>query len=266
MSQAQAAKIGEAPQADAGQGKAKSRLYILTGNKGGVGKSTVAVLLADWMIRHGRGDKLIVGDCELSDLQRTFYKICSKSGLVGEDQARVWSMATDEAFEAFMDDVMGMPGREIIVDTGANMLTLLTDQASFLAENLDDIGADATVIFVAGPGSESTGALKAYVKAVSKLDRPFRTHVVTMAPEEIERDAYDLMKPAGATVRQVMEGLGIETHFLGKLPERFFSEIMRGDCLPPSKLLEKWAGRMAAKRFAAWLRDRLDPVLARIAA
>lgn len=254
------------PQTNAEQKMERNRLYILTGNKGGVGKSTIAVLTADFLIRHGKGDRLIIGDSELNDLQRTFYKIASKSGLIGEDQTRVWSMATDEGFEAFMDDVMAMSGQQVIVDTGANMLGLLTDQASFLAENLDEIGADACVIFVVGPGSESTGALKAYIKAVTKLEKPFRTHVVMMAPEDIPQEAYDLMKPESGTVRQVMEGLGIETHFLGKIPERFFSEIMRGDCLPPSKLLEKWNGKMAAKRFAAWLRDQLDPVLAKIAA
>lgn len=253
-------------QANAEQKKERNSLLILTGNKGGVGKSTIAVLAADYMIRHGMGDKLIVGDCELNDLQRTFYKIAAKSGLVGEERTRVWSMATDEAFESFMDDVAAMSGQQIIVDTGANMLNLLTGQAAFLAENLDEIGADATIVFVVGPGSESTGALKAYIKALSKLERPFRTHAILMAPEELDQEAYDLMKPASDTVRQVMEGLGIETHFLGKIPERFFCEIMRGDCLPPSKLLDKWAGRMAAKRFSAWLRDELDPILAKIAA
>lgn len=254
------------PQENAKKKKERNRLYILTGNKGGVGKSTVAVMTADYIIRHGMGDTLIVGDCELNDLQRTFYKICSKSGLVDESRTRVWSMATDEAFEAFMDDVMAMSGQRVLVDTGANMLNLLTDQAQFLAENLEDIGADATIIFVVGPGSESTGALKAYIKAITGLESPFRTHVIMMAPEELDQADYDLMKPEAATVRQVMEGLGIETHFLGKIPERFFCEVMRGECLPPSKLLEKWQGKMAAKRFSAWLRDELDPILAKIAA
>lgn len=253
------------PQANAVK-KEKTQLFILTGNKGGVGKSTIAVLTADYMIRHGLGDRLIVGDCEMNDLQRTFYKTCSKSGLVDESRSRVWSMATDEAFEAFMDDVATMSGQRVIVDTGANMLAMLTDQASFLSENLDEIDADATIIFVVGPGSESTGALKAYVKAISKLEKPFKTHAVLMAPEELDQSEYDLMKPEASTVRQVMEGLGITLHFLGKIPERFFTEIMRGECLPPSKLLEKWAGKMAAKRFAAWLRDSLDPILAKIAA
>lgn len=254
------------PQANVELKKDRNQIYILTGNKGGVGKSTVAVLLADFEIRHGQGESLIVGDCEMNDLQRTFYKICSKSGLVGEEQTRVWSMATDEAFESFMDDVMAMSGKSVIVDTGANMLSMLTDQSAFLSENLEEIGSDATIVFIVGPGSESTGALKAYIKSISKLDRPFKTHVVLMAPEELDQSEYDLMKPEASTVRQVMEGLGITLHFLGKIPERFFTEIMRGECLPPSKLLEKWAGKMAAKRFAAWLRDSLDPILAKIAA
>lgn len=244
----------------------RNSLIITTGNKGGVGKSTVDTLLADYLIRNGHGDSLVIGDSEMSDLQRTFYSIMRNSGLVDESQAHVWSMADDEKFECFLDDVNGMSGKRIIVDTGANMLNLLTSQAEFLADNISEIHTDATILFIAGPGKESTDALMAYVEAIARLETPFVTHVIMMAGEELAREDYDLMKsPAAADLRKVLEVLKIKVHFLGKIPERFFVEIMRGDRLPPLKLMEKWQGKMASKRLAMYLKDVIDPIFAQIA-
>lgn len=246
--------------------KARNRLIITTGNKGGVGKSTTAVLLADYLLRKGLGEDLVIGDSEMSDLQRTFYSIMTKSGLVDQGQTHVWTMATDENFELFLDDLNGMAGKTVIVDTGANMLNLLTGQAAFLAENLNDIHTDAKILFVVGPGRESTDALMAYIQEIARLDAPFKTHVIMMAGEEIDKADYDLMKnPGAADLRGVLDVLKIKSHYLGKIPERFFVEIMRGDRLPPSRLLEKWQGKMASKRFAAWLRDVVDPIFGQIA-
>lgn len=236
----------------------KNLLLLITGNKGGIGKSYVSILIADYILRHFGREDLIIGDCEASDSQRTFCSCMLESALVLEEQIKIWSMRNDEDFERMMDAISLYNQKKIIVDTGANMLELLTNQIDFLAENMEEINTDVKIIFVIGPAEESTDAAREYLQAIFKYPA-IKSYFVLMSAEDLSQGDYHIIKsPEAQDVRQAIDQLKIPLHFIGKTPERFFMQIMREDRLPPSKLLEKLSGSMAAKRFMRWLTDVPD--------
>lgn len=237
-------------------------VLIITGNKGGVGKSMVSVLLADYMIRNGRANELLCGDAEASDLQRTFAAMMRGSGHVGEDAIRTFDFSSDEGMETFIDDMSDLDDRTAIIDTGANLQAYLTSQAGFLKECREDMKAEVTVIFVASPAEESATALQDFMM---KAGEGFRVRVILTGPEDIEAGDYALFRnPDYKGTLGWMEVMGVKFHFLGKIPERFFELMMRGDRKVPARILESLEGRSMKRRFAGWLSEKVDPVMAEI--
>jgi cellulose biosynthesis protein BcsQ len=56
------------------------RLFALTGDKGGVGKSTLAILLAEWLLHKGKTVQLI--DADPNQTSQTCVDKCSEQGYV----------------------------------------------------------------------------------------------------------------------------------------------------------------------------------------
>lgn len=235
---------------------------IVTGNKGGVGKSLISMLLADYLIRHGLSDGLLCGDAEASDLQRTFARIMRASGLVGEDMIRAFDFMTDEGVETFIDEMGGMDGTAII-DTGANLQAYLTRQAAFLDDCREDMGGDVTIVFVASPAVESADALQEFL--MNAMGRGFRIRVVLTGPEDVAMEDYALFSnPNHDGTRMLLEDGKAKVHFLGMVPERFFQLMMRGERKVPARILEDLEGRAMRRRFLGWLTERVDPVMGEI--
>lgn len=237
-------------------------ITITTGNKGGTGKTTLSVLLADYLCRKGLGESLVACDAEASDLQRSFGSIMAGSGLAPQDRIMPFDFGTDEGFERFVDAVAGSDGKSFIVDTGANLQRHLTGQTDFLAASLGDMNARVSMVFMVSPAVESAEALQEFMTCHNS---DFRTHLVLMGPGDVPREDYALFRnPDYAGTVMALESLDVPMHFLGTLPQRFFSMIMLGDRLPPSRLLEKLGSVAARRRFRMWLETEIDPALGQI--
>lgn len=239
-----------------------TKIRIVTGNKGGVGKSMISMLMADYMIRNGRAGDILCGDAEMSELQRTYGSQMKASGLVPHGMIRSYDFMSDKGMEDFIDDMGDLDGKTAIIDTGANLQGYLMKQAGFLADCRDDMGAELGVVFVVSPSEESAVALQDFVLNAGK---GFRMSVILTGPEDVAMGEYALFKnPEHDGTRMFLEKIGGKIHFLGTVPDRFFQLMMRGERKLPAKLLEDLEGRAIKRRFAGWISERVDPVMAEI--
>lgn len=239
-----------------------SGTFIIAGNKGGVCKSTVSMLMADYVIRRGQAERLLCGDAEMTELQRTFGTQMRKSGLVDPGWIRAYDFMSDAGVEAFVDDVSGLAGYYSIIDTGANLQKHLLGQAGFLADCAGDMNGEITIVFIVSPAEESAAALQDFMLSAGGR---FRIRVVLIGPEDIPAGEYALLKnDLYSGTRMVLEKKGCPIHFIGQIPERFFQLMMRDERKLPARILEDLEGKAMRRRFLGWLNERVDPVMGEI--
>lgn len=237
-------------------------IFTVLGNKGGVGKSFISILLADYIIRHLSIENLIIGDAEMSNLQRTFYTTMTNCGLIDPKAAKIWEMNNARQFDKFLDDCSMEKGKTCIVDTGASMMEILTRQIDAISDTIDEANLGFNLVFVAGPSDDSERAAKSLIVSLKNIQN-IKTHFVLLdASDSMTMDNYAIYKTG---LVKTIERAGMPIHYMGKVPECIFSQIMREDKLPPCKLLERYENqRFARKRVCRWLNDVSDPIMSQI--
>ncbi len=242
--------------------KELNRLFTGTGNKGGVGKSFISIMLADYVIRTFGLERLSIGDAEISDIQRTFYTTMTRCGLIQPDAVKIWEMGNDRQFDRFLDDCSREDGRICVVDTGASMMEILNRQIGSISGILDEVNLEFNVVFVAGSSEDSERAAKSFLLSLAQA-KNVKAHFVLMDPADyMTMENYAIFRTGLA---KAIGKAGIPIHYIGKVPDCVFSQIMGEDRLPPCKLIERYEDqRFARSRICRWLNDVSDPIMRRI--
>jgi len=235
---------------------------IITGNKGGVGKSFVTIMLADYLLRHDK--EFIVGDAEMATGQATTWNVMRK--YVDDNAIKTWKLGTPEGYETLTDDLQrlaqGKKQSTLIIDTGASMMDSLTTNLAFLSEAQADLGVDVGVVFVAGPLPDTQVAAREYLRAQKELEKPLKTVFLLISPTEREQGAYAIAQDK--KIQAAIPELNGTSLFLGPIRQEYFDSIMKEFRLPYAILKNTEEGYGFKKKLHMWLAATFDPIAAAI--
>lgn len=117
---------------------AVKQAWIIAGNKGGVGKSLVAKLLAEWLVKEKREVSIVDGDVRTPDVYQAFHQdhLCKQFDLADWDG---WLALTDEMHSLEGDVVINLPD---------GISAKAVDWFSRFNPMVTDFGFDITALFV----------------------------------------------------------------------------------------------------------------------
>jgi len=136
----------------------KKKLVLVHGDKGGVGKSTLAGLAIDFALTRYGQVAVVEGDEKIDDVSSRFAGVPGVQGFM-VDLAR--PDASEEAVIALFDELesAGLP-EVVVVNTPASASATLDRQAAVLVEAAHDMGYAVAVAWMLGP-DDSSAALSA---------------------------------------------------------------------------------------------------------
>lgn len=134
----------------------RKKLTIVHGDKGGVGKSTLAAAIADAILEQYGRVAIIEGDEKIDDVAARFAEVPGVKGFT-VDLAR--PDASEEAVIGLFDEIEagGLPDH-VVINTPASASATLDKQAGVLIEAAHDLGYEVCVAWLLGP-DESSAAL-----------------------------------------------------------------------------------------------------------
>lgn len=236
-----------------------NELFIVTGNKGGVGKSFLSSLLADYVIRTSPAS-LVVSDSEASGGQSTFWNIMRNDPLVKEDEILHWNLGKESGFEQMANDIEQMKDKKIIVDTGASMLSMLTANTSFIAEIQKALDCNVTVVFVVGSLPDSAVAARQYMKAIHETeDNKIKSHFVMISPTENNPSNFVFYNEDD--IQKAIKKLSMTSHFYGTVRQSFFDLTMKERRLPNQILSDSSMPFGTRTKYSQWVKGYSDGVI-----
>lgn len=144
------------------------RLILVHGDKGGVGKSTLAGLAIDYAITRYGQVAVVEGDEKIDDVSSRFAGVPGVQGFM-VDLAR--PDASEEAVIALFEELEGAGLPEVVVvNTPASASATLDRQAGVLVEAAHDLGYQVAVAWMLGP-DDSSAALSAESELCKLADR-----------------------------------------------------------------------------------------------
>ena len=236
------------------------KIRIVTGNKGGVGKSYVSIMLIDFLMRHDKA--FLIGDAEAATGQATTWNVMRRH--VDEKVIRPWSLGNTAGFEALADEIERHASEDVtaIIDTGASMMDSLAENLGFLSEVQKDLGVDVGVVFVAGPLPDSVVAAREYLRAQKLLDSPVKTTFLLTSPTERIQANYGISQ--SDAIQEAIPTLNGKTVFLGPVRQEYFDDTMKNFRLPGVVLRDPETGYGYRKKLDMWLKAEFDTVAAAI--
>jgi anion-transporting ArsA/GET3 family ATPase len=131
----------------------KKKLVLVHGDKGGVGKSTLASLAIDYAIEHFGQVAVVEGDEKIDDVSARFAGVPGVQGFM-VDLAR--PDASEEAIIALFEELenAGLPNI-VVVNTPASASATLDRQAVVLVEAAHEMGYSIHVAWMLGPDDAS---------------------------------------------------------------------------------------------------------------
>jgi len=234
---------------------------IVTGNKGGVGKSFISIMLADYLLRHD-DNTFIVSDSEKATGQATTWNVLRR--YLPEDRIKFWELGKSSGFEALADDLQRHAAEDVIaiVDTGASMMNELAANLGFLRNVQDALGIDVGIVFVAGPLPDSAVAARDFLRQQKQLDKPIETTFLLTSPTEANQNSFQITQDAN--IQEAIPKYSGRTVFLGPVRQEYFDGVMKDFRLPHAVLKDQKAGFGYRMRFDGWLKTTFDPLAAQI--
>ncbi len=231
-----------------------TRIYMVTGNKGGVGKSLISALAADAVIRGGGADGLVVADCESADGQSTMRHIFDDKADV-----RAWDLSRSKGYEHMLNDVSAMDGKTVVIDTGAALLGMLNEHAGLMNE-FAKAGFGVEIIFVSGHNIDSSAAFRRYAKAYRDKDG-VRTVIVLNAviPDVEGLEDFDLARQPD--IRAVIEKRGVPTLLHPYIDPEYARWLMDDGRLPSEVLADGGLPFGTRLMYKEWFSRKSDPVI-----
>ena len=144
------------------------KLILVHGDKGGVGKSTLAGLAIDRALEKFGAVAVVEGDEKIDDVSARFDGVQGVTGFM-VDLAR--PDASEEAVIAFFEELegAGLPD-VVVVNTPASASATLDRQAAVLVEAAHDLGYTVRVAWMLGP-DEASAALSGESELCRLADR-----------------------------------------------------------------------------------------------
>ena len=193
----------------------RKTILVVHGDKGGVGKSTLAALCVDYCIDQFGACAVVEGDSKIDDVARRFGGTAGVSGYL-VDLAR--ADASEDAAVRLFEELERANAAHVIVNTPASASSTIDAQADLIVPAAHELGYTVTVAWLVGAGEESA-RLAGESALCAQADRKvavINDHYGTAATSIWERHA------ARAAW---LESGGLETH-LPDLTERV-AEIVR---------------------------------------
>ena len=239
-----------------------NELYITTGNKGGVGKSFLSTMLADYVLRT-EPEKLVVSDSEAAGGQSTFWNIMRNDSRINEADILHWNLGKEQGFEEMANAIEGMKDKKIVVDTGASMLAMLTANTDFMTEIQKALDCKIKVIFAVGALPDSAVAARQYIKAIHETtDNKIESHFVMISPTETAPENYVFNNEDD--IQKAIKKLGMKTHFYGVVRQDFFDLTMKERKLPSAVLADLTIPFGTRTKFSLWVKGPSDSVIGEI--
>lgn len=162
------------------------RLILVHGDKGGVGKSTLAGLAIDYAITHYGQVAVVEGDEKIDDVSSRFEGVQGVTGFM-VDLSR--PDASEEAVIALFEELegAGLPD-VVVVNTPASASATLDRQATVLVEAAHDLGYTVRVAWMLGP-DEASAALSGESELCRLADR--KVAVVNERFGDVKRFAWN---------------------------------------------------------------------------
>lgn len=236
-------------------------LFLVTGNKGGCGKTPISTYLIDYLIRKDVDKRnILIVDCESAESQATLTRILSQS--YKQDKVYNINLSYEQGYEELISLVMENDCEYCIVDTGAGLLGELKRNLDLLSP-LSEYNIFIHIVFVVGPTPESTAAARSFLYENKKFH--ITTTFVLLAPPvenilKLKDTDFDFKKAEDIKdlidkpfynvlfIPTIRQDLFDKTHIEGHLP----NIILKSDKLLsiPTKI-----------RFSNFIKNYIDPVM-----
>ena len=250
-------------------------LIFVTGDKGGVCKTTMAAGLADAGARHGM--RAILADAESSSSQASATEIAVRSGYAelrkgGSFPAFAsWAFGdADAGWMRFLNDISRLGFTEellLVADSGAAQQNALERALPDLGE-ATEAGLQTSIVFAAGRSSDSRVAAQALLRVlegIHEAQRPTAWFVLLdpAGRPESEFHLADAPKGDALTLARALEEdpAHVKKLYLGKLPACFFESLFFQRRTPQAVLND--SGTLFGTRvmLSRWLRTVFDPAV-----
>ncbi len=131
----------------------KKTILVVHGDKGGVGKSTLATLIADYVLRQFGAVTVVEGDSTIFDVAPRFDGVAGATCLA-VDLAR--PDLSEEAVVALLSEIERASGNNhIVINTPASASKTLDAQADLIAPAIADMGYQLLVAWLVDVGEDS---------------------------------------------------------------------------------------------------------------
>lgn len=246
-----------------------NRLFFVTGDKGGVGKTLISTLLADYFLRHDP-DSFIGADCDVKgkeDRQGSFLAALKKGNAAGNEV--FWDVRQKSGFAHMAAFLEKQDGKSIIVDSGANTMDSLTDSIGYLAAIdswLKEAGNPCAMTIVCAVGNRVECALKAreLARALKNAGADsLRAVFVLLTGDDVSEDVFPFSSDEPLQ-KAIKETSNLEKVWLGTLCREFYQEV-GANCRLPRDVTESKDIPFPFRIFFKSLMPDLDSVIGKIA-
>ena len=214
------------------------KLVICHGDKGGVGKSTLAAAVIDYILDLGEDVEVVEGDSKVDDIARRYAGVTGVRGHIA-DLAR--ADASEDAVIRLCEHLERSPANYAVINTPASASSTIDRQADLLVPAAQEIGYQVIVAWLVGAGEDS-----ARLAAESELCRVANRKVAVINERFGECDKLVWSRHSALT--EWIENGGLETT-MGDLVERVAS-IVRESQGRPSTLTTRESGLPVITRHA----------------
>lgn len=189
-------------------------VYLVSGNKGGVGKSWVALTLIEYIRKQDKTVHIVETDSGNPDVYTPYVKH-EEEGVTGT----TINMRNAEALEEFVDAIAGAEADCIVVNAAAGDNENLNTQQVFY-ENIAELDCELTVMWVCNAEKDGIVALK---KFINETNAEKKDIVVVMNKKSTENEsAFGYLNTA---LREEIKNAGGREMFFPVLPVRIAQQM-----------------------------------------
>ncbi len=127
-------------------------ILIVHGDKGGVGKSTLAALCVDYCIEQFGACAVVEGDAKIDDVARRFGGTLGVDGYL-VDLAR--ADASEDAAVRLFEELEHANAAHVVINTPASASSTIDAQADLIVPSAHELGYQVVVAWLVGAGEDS---------------------------------------------------------------------------------------------------------------
>ncbi len=231
-------------------------LTIVTGNKGGIGKSFISTMLVDYMLRYNK--KFYALDSETSSIQATFAKNLHQ--YISSDNFKNLNIQTQAQTEELVSDLDAHKNEEgiYIMDTGASSLDKLVENLSFFGDVKKALSIDISLTFLVSPYTDSVVAAKTLLKALRTMQEPLKVNFLIFSATGMVQN--DFAFEQDVRLQEVITELSCSKFYLPTIRQDYFDLVMQEHILPSAYIANINTPFGTRLRLESWLKGTFDPI------